>query len=373
MDKLSSKQDAEKFLKNLGLRVDEADVRSVICGLREGLPLYDFYAHGRRKDGRNRTPLCGKGTAYKIKNLYERGELEPYVDYLSDSESPQQSSSSPHSLDESVPTGFLDLDRLLAVGMRRSDLLILAGRSGVGKSTLAMNVTVNVAKAGFSVYLLSLETTQQQLATSIVASEANIDPYRLSLGLISESEAPRLDKVIDTLPRSIYIEDRWSPNIEEIRSNLLSFSQEHPLDLVIVDYMELLESGAGHGNVVETTDRIARNLKAMARELNLPVLVLSQLNEIKRPSHFRRPQLSDLPNAAGVVPHADVVMFLDQDALSDEEERGDDKYPAQPYQGVVSIIVAKNRHGARGVAHLRFNEGLLSFENLALAHPSLGR
>ena len=125
--------------------------------------------------------------------------------------------------------------------------------------------------------------------------------------------------------------------------------------------MQLVESGAGRGNMAEKTDHIARNLKPMARTLNLPLLVLCQLNETERPSYLRRPKLSDLPNRAGVVTHADVVMLLHRDALSNAQERGDDKYPDEPYQGDVGVIAAKNRHGSKGVAYLRFNERILRF------------
>ena len=366
-DNFPGGQSAQEFLRTLGLTVDETLIREVVNSLSTGRPLYAFYNGGKHPDGSKRTPKCGKGTAYKIKRLYDKGALRPYLDYLAPPDEALETDASPDDEDEPVPTGFLDIDTQLSGGMGRGELLILAGRSGVGKSILALNIILNAVDAGLSVGFISLEKTSSRAGISMLVSRTNVDAHRLRLGLVSDREQDSVIEAIDKLQSSgIYIENRWEPNVEMIRRKFLSFSRESQLDLVVVDYIQLLEGSAAGETMAEVTEFVTRQLKSMAREINVPVLALSQLGEKQDFFGLRPPSLSDMPVGVGVVAHADVVMLLHRvDTPSTSEPQDNGRVPDQAFQGKVAVDVAKNRHGSKGVVYLYFDEARLRYENLA--------
>ncbi|MBM3943609.1 MAG: replicative DNA helicase [SAR202 cluster bacterium] len=265
-----------------------------------------------------------------------------------------------------VQSGYSDLDELLG-GVQRSDLLILGARPGLGKSTLALNMSVNAAKQGSSVGVFSLEMSREQLALRILAADAEIDAHHLRLGLYSEAGEQR---IIDSIGRlsdlPIYIDDTPFQGIVEMRSKARRLSLEHGLDLLVVDYLQLIQ-GRGRGeNRVQEISEISRSLKVMARDLNAAVFTCSQLSRLveNRPGH--RPQLSDLRDSGSIEQDADVVMFIYREDSYYTEEEWDQHFPDRPYpKNIAEIILAKHRHGPTGSLKLYFRDNLVRFDALS--------
>ena len=266
-----------------------------------------------------------------------------------------------------IPTGFTDLDRLLG-GLQRGDLLILAARPALGKSTLAMNIARNAAEQGAVVASFSLEMSRDQLALRLLSAEAEVDSHRLRLGLHTEAEGNRIMSSVGALSDlAIYIDDSPIQGVVEMRSKARRLHLERGVDLIIVDYLQLIRGESGRGeNRVQELGEITRSLKALARELNVPVLAISQLSRAPemRPSH--RPQLSDLRESGSIEQDADVVVFIHREDRYATEEEWDQRHPGEPYpQNIVEIIVAKHRHGPVDTVHLYFRGNLARFEVLA--------
>ena len=265
-----------------------------------------------------------------------------------------------------VPTGFVDLDRLLG-GLQRSDLIILAARTGLGKSTLAINIARNAARHGAVVAIFSLEMSREQLAVRLLASEAEVDSHRLRLGIHSSAEADRIMAAVgDLSDLPMYIDDSPLQGIVEMRSKARRLHLERGVDLVIVDYIGLIRGGGRTENRVQELGEITRSLKGLARDLNVPILAVSQLSRAveMRPSH--RPQLSDLRESGSIEQDADVVAFIYRDDVYFTEEEWERRAPEKPYpKNIAEIIVAKHRHGPVDTLSLYFREKLARFEDLA--------
>lgn len=272
-----------------------------------------------------------------------------------------------------IPTGFFDLDKLLG-GLQRSDLIILAARPGLGKSALALNIAYHAAKqGGANVAVFSLEMGKEQLVDRLISGITKIDTGRLrqfrqGQGGFSEEDA--LMAAIGELSEvPIWIDDTPMSTVVEMRSKARRLHMEEGLDLIIVDYLQLMGGGGGgySNNRVQEVSEISRSLKGMARDLDVPVLALSQLSRAveNRPNH--RPQLSDLRESGSIEQDADIVMFIyreDQNMKEDEWER---QFPDKPYpQGIAEIIVSKHRHGPPGSIKLFFDQRTTSFKNAAL-------
>ena len=269
-----------------------------------------------------------------------------------------------------VMSDFNDLDELLG-GLHRSDLLILAARPALGKSSLATNVVVNAAKSGHVVGIFSLEMSREQLATRMIASEANVDAHRLRLGLATEAQEQRINDSIGALSDlPIYIDDTPFQGTLEMRSKTRRLFLERGLDMLVVDYLQLIQ-GRGRGdNRVQEISEISRSLKGLARDLNIPVLTVSQMSRAieQRPSH--RPQLSDLRDSGSIEQDADVVMFIHRDDFYYNEEEWARNFPDRIYpRNVAEIIVAKHRHGPVGTIRLLFDASAVRFKT---AEPSQG-
>lgn len=265
-----------------------------------------------------------------------------------------------------VMSGFGELDEILT-GLQRSDLIILGARPSLGKSTLALNMCLNAAKTGASAGVFSLEMSCEQLAMRILASEAGIDTHRLRLGLYTMAEEQRMIDAIGQLSDlPVYIDDTPYQSMVEMRSKARRLSLEHGLDLLVVDYLQLVQ-GQGRSfsaNRVQEISEISRSLKAVARDLNVALIACSQLSRLveNRPSH--RPLLSDLRDSGSIEQDADVVMFIHREDLYITEEEWEQQRPGQPYpRNIADIIVAKHRNGPTGSLQLEFRDNLVRFDS----------
>jgi replicative DNA helicase len=265
-----------------------------------------------------------------------------------------------------IPTGFTDLDRILG-GLQRADLVIVAGRPSLGKSTLALDIAHNAAKEGATTGIFSLEMSQEQLVMRLLSAEAEVDSHLLRLNLITEQQQQRVINAVGGLSDlPIFIDDSPLQNIVELRSKARRLSMEHGLDLLIVDYIQLLQGGGRQDNRVQEMSDISRALKGMARDLKIPLIAISQLSRAveQRPSH--RPQLSDLRDSGSIEQDADVVIFIYRDDMYVSEEEWERMHPTQSYpKNIADIIIAKHRNGPLGNVNMYFRNQFARFENLA--------
>jgi replicative DNA helicase len=266
-----------------------------------------------------------------------------------------------------VPTGFTDLDRLLG-GLQRSDLIILAARPAVGKSAAALSIAHNAAvRHQRRVGIFSLEMSQEQMVQRLVSMDARIDQQRLRTGWIEDNEWERIVEAMGTLSEAtILIDDTAGISALQLRSKARQWVAEYgELDLIIVDYLQLMHVSDGtvkrNDNRVQIVDEIAGELKALARELNIPVLALAQLSRAVEQRHSKVPQLSDLRESGGLEQTADVVMFIYRDEIyNPETER----------RNQADIIVAKHRNGPVGEVVLYFERSQTRFRDLETQPPA---
>lgn len=254
-----------------------------------------------------------------------------------------------------VPTGFIDLDRLTG-GMQRSDLVILAARPSIGKTSLALNIGANAAlKYKATVGLFSLEMSKGQLAARLLGTESGVDSSRLRSGRLSETESRRLALAHGVLSEApIFVDDTPGISIMELRSKARRLHSNTNVDLIIVDYLQLI-AGSRTDNRVQEISEISRSLKSLARELHVPVLALSQLSRAVESRTTHVPMLSDLRDSGTIEQDADVVIFIyREDQYNKESEK----------KGIVELHVAKHRNGPVGQVSLLFNERTTKFVDL---------
>jgi replicative DNA helicase len=263
-----------------------------------------------------------------------------------------------------LPTGFIDLDRLLG-GLQRSDLIIVAGRPGMGKSSLGMSIAHNAAlKHKAVVAFFSLEMSCAQLVQRLIAGETGISSQRLRIGDIHDMEWDKLVKASGTLAETaIFIDDTPSPSPTEIRTKSRRLAAEYGLDLIIVDYLQLMRSGSKSENRVQEISYISRALKGLARELNVPVIAMSQLSRAVESRQEKKPILSDLRESGSIEQDADVVVFIYRDELYDENTER---------KNIADILVSKHRNGPTGQISLRFVSEQTKFVDLDTYHEDLG-
>jgi len=258
-----------------------------------------------------------------------------------------------------VPTGFTSLDRLLG-GLQPSDLIIIAARPGVGKTSLALSIASNAAlKNNAIVAIFTLEMSADQLVQRLISSYTGIDSQRLRLGRIEDVEWERFTQASSRLSQvNIFIDDTPSPSPMEIRTKARRLAAEFDVDLVIIDYLQLMQAGERRSeNRVQEISYISRALKGLARELNVPVVALSQLSRAVEGRQDRRPVLSDLRDSGSIEQDADVVMFIYRDELYNEDtDRAE----------LADIIVAKHRNGPTDTVSLHFDKNLTRFSDLDL-------
>ncbi len=262
-----------------------------------------------------------------------------------------------------IATGFLDLDNLLA-GLQNSDFIVLAARPSVGKTTLALDIARHVSvNAKIPVGIFSLEMSKEQLVDRLLCSEANVDLWRMRTGKLSEREDdfPKIGHAMGVLSEApIFIDDSATANIMEIRTKARRLQAEHKLGLIIVDYLQLLE-GRNTDNRVQEVSEITRGLKAIARELHVPVLALSQLARAVEMSKPAIPKLAHLRESGSIEQDADVVLFIYRKS-ADKNYQADDI--SEDERHIAEIHIAKHRNGPTGVVKLFFDEGRVSFKNL---------
>jgi len=264
-----------------------------------------------------------------------------------------------------VATGFPDLDRLLG-GLQRPGLIVLAARPSLGKSTLALNIGRHAAGLGHQVGIASLEMGRMELVHRLLSAEAEVDGMRLRLSLITDSEQTRIVDAVGALSElPIYIDDTPGQPISEIRGRARRLQMERGLDLLIVDYIQLIHGTRRHDNRVMEMSEISGGLKELSQELNIPLIAISQLSRAveQRPTH--RPQLADLRDSGTIEQDADVVAFIYRDEMYYDEETWQRIHPTTPYpKNVAEVIVAKHRNGPIGGTNLYFRAGFARFESM---------
>jgi len=254
-----------------------------------------------------------------------------------------------------VPTGFIDLDRLLG-GLRRSDLIILAARPSAGKTALAMGIAHNAAKAGVPVGIFSLEMSADQLVQRLISMEARIDSHRLGTGYFDEEDWQGITQAMAVLAEEpIFIDDTASITVMELRTKARRLKAEQDIGLIVIDYLQLMQ-GRGIENRVQEVSEISRALKGLARELDIPVLTVSQLSRAVESRTDHMPVLSDLRESGSIEQDADVVIFIHRDKMYNENTAKGD---------VADVKVAKHRNGPTDTVHLRFFPEYTQFADLA--------
>lgn len=259
-----------------------------------------------------------------------------------------------------IPTGFYELDNLLA-GLQNSNLIILAARPSLGKTSLALDVARSVAvKSKIPVGIFSLEMSREEVVDRLLCSEAMVGLWEMRTGRLSSDgendDFTRIAIAMDTLSKApIFIDDSSSSNVMQMRAMARRLQSEHGLGLIVVDYLQLMESTNNRENMVQQISEISRSLKGLARELNIPVLALSQLSRAVESRPDQRPKLSDLRDSGSIEQDADVVMFI---------YREDRTRPNSDKTNIANIMIAKHRNGPIGGVDLYFNEKWASFRNL---------
>ena len=261
-----------------------------------------------------------------------------------------------------VSTGIGDLDRVIT-GLNRSDLILLAARPGMGKTSFALNIARYVAcTAKKTVAFFSLEMSKEQLASRLLSAEALIEGTKLRIGKLNDEEWDRLIPASDILGKSeLYLDDSPGITITEMKSKLRRMRK---LDLVIIDYLQLMGSGRRIDNRVQEISEITRNLKILAKEMNVPVITLSQLSRASEQRTDHRPQLSDLRDSGSIEQDADIVLFLYRAAYYNAQN-GEEN---QANENEAECIVAKNRHGETSVVRLGWDGAHTRFSNLDVTH-----
>lgn len=262
-----------------------------------------------------------------------------------------------------IPTGFAELDRMTA-GFQRNDLIIVGARPSVGKTAFALNIAQNVAtKAQENVAIFSLEMGAEQLVMRMLCAEGNINAQNLRTGSLTDEDWGKLTMAMGSLSNSgIFIDDTPGVKIGELRSKCRRLKQEHGLGMILIDYLQLiLGDGRSGENRQQEVSEISRSLKALARELEVPVIALSQLSRGVEQRQDKRPMMSDIRESGSIEQDADIVAFLYRDDYYDKESENKD---------IIEIIIAKQRNGPVGTVQLAFVKEYNKFVNLETRYDS---
>lgn len=256
-----------------------------------------------------------------------------------------------------IPTGFAELDRMTA-GFQRNDLIIVAARPSVGKTAFALNIAQNVAtKTDENVAIFSLEMGAEQLVMRMLCAEGNINAQNLRTGALTDEDWRKLTMAMGSLSNAgIFIDDSPGVRIGEIRSKSRRLKQEHGLGMIVIDYLQLIQGNGRSGeNRQQEVSEISRSLKALARELEVPVIALSQLSRGVEQRQDKRPMMSDIRESGSIEQDADIVAFLYRDDYYDKESEN---------KNIIEIIIAKQRNGPTGTVSLAFVKEYNKFVNL---------
>ena len=294
-----------------------------------------------------------------------------------------------------ISTGLIDLDKILG-GLHASELLILAGRPSMGKTSLATNIATNIAKAykrgrthdghegaveGGVVGFFSLEMSAEQLATRILSETSEVTSEQIRGGDMQEFEFRKFieaAKSLESFP--LYIDDTPALQVSQVAARARRLKRTHGLDVLIIDYLQLLKATGKGNNRVQEVSEITQGLKAIAKELNIPVIALSQLSRQVESREYKRPQLSDLRESGSIEQDADVVMFVYRDEYYKEREKPGDhelekmaqwQVAMESVRGKAEVIIGKQRHGPIGHVELSFEGKFTRFGNVARQSPEL--
>ncbi len=264
-----------------------------------------------------------------------------------------------------VPTGFIDLDKLLG-GFQPSDLIIIAGRPGMGKTAFMLSAAKNAAQTHKKhVAIFSLEMSNEQLVQRLISQETGIDTHRLRTGKLNADEWPLFVHAIEVLSSThIFLDDTASLTPLQLRTKCRRLHMEYHLDLVLIDYIQLMGSGTRTENRVQEVSFISRNMKVLARELNVPVLAAAQLSRAVEQRADKEPQLSDLRESGSLEQDADVVMFINRPEMYEKDTLR---------QNIAQIKISKHRNGPVGSVEMVFRNNLAKFENAATQHIDLSQ
>ena len=254
-----------------------------------------------------------------------------------------------------VPTGFDDFDEMTS-GLQPSDLVIVAGRPSMGKTTFAMNIAEHAAvKTQMPVAVFSMEMPGEQLAMRMLSSLGRIDQHRVRTGKLDDDDWPRLTHAVGQLAEApLFIDDTPALSPTELRSRARRLMREHGLGLIVIDYLQLMQIRGGSENRTNEISEISRNLKSLAKELNVPIIALSQLNRSLEQRPNKRPVMSDLRESGAIEQDADVITFIYRDEVYNEDS---------PDKGIAEIIIGKQRNGPIGTVRMTFIGQYTRFEN----------
>ncbi|MFY9607948.1 MAG: replicative DNA helicase [Blastocatellia bacterium] len=254
-----------------------------------------------------------------------------------------------------VPTGFVDFDHLTS-GLQRQDLIIIAARPSMGKTALALNMAQYAARNGSVVGIFSLEMSAEQLASRLLCSEARVDAHRLRTGFLNREEWGRLGDALRRLCETkVYIDDTPGAGVLEMRAKARRLKAEQGLDLLVVDYLQLMSGRGRIESRQQEVSQISRDLKTLAKELDIPVLALSQLSRAPETRSEHKPQLSDLRESGAIEQDADVVCFIFREEVYNETDEN---------RGRAELLIAKQRNGPTGKVELAFLNSFTRFESM---------
>jgi replicative DNA helicase len=261
-----------------------------------------------------------------------------------------------------LPTGFVELDKLTA-GLQPSDLIIVAGRPSMGKTAFCLNIAQHVALSdggNAPVGIFSMEMSKEQLVMRLLSSESEVEFSKLRTGALTSGEWPKLAQAADTLYKApIFIDDSASLAVLDLRARARRLKKEHNLGLLIIDYLQLMRGRniTGGDRREQEISEISRFLKALAKELNIPVIAISQLNRMVEQREDKKPRLADLRESGAIEQDADLIIFIYRDEVYN-------KNPDNPLKGVAEIIVGKQRNGPIGDVEVAFLDKYTTFRNL---------
>ncbi len=317
--------------------------------------------------GIDETLEAAEAAIFELSDAKIKRSFDPVRDILVDSIKRVEELYNKKQLITGIPTGFPELDNLTA-GLQPSDLIIIAGRPSMGKTALALNIAQHAAiREKIPVAIFSLEMSKEQLVMRMLCSEARVDAHRVRTGFLSKSDWPKLHEAAGRVAEAeIYIDDTPAQSVMEMRAKARRLKSANPwLGLIMIDYLQLMRGRGGAERREQEISEISRALKAMAKELDVPVVALSQLNRKVEERTDKRPQMSDLRESGAIEQDADVIAFIYRDEVYNKREDN-------PRKGIAEIILAKQRNGPTGVVKLAFVGKYSTFAPLAKEYQDQG-
>ena len=309
-----------------------------------------------------------EGQIFRIAELGLKQSYTPFKEAIQNALEYIESIHSKNISNYAVPTGFFELDDMLG-GLQKSDLLIVAARPAMGKTAFALSFARNAAlDHNVPIALFSLEMSTVQLATRFISSEARINSHLLRTGKFRAEEGSKISKVVDRLIKApIYIDDTPGQSVMEIRAKCRRLKAERNIGLIIIDYLQLMTASTRVESREREISTISRSLKALAKELDVPVIALSQLNRADEEQKDKRPMLSHLRESGAIEQDADIVMFLYRPSVYGITQFSD----GTPTEGIAEVIIAKHRNGPTGDVKMAFLSDFARYENLELIHRDI--